>query len=99
MRMQERDTMKPVPNPPFTDADMLDYVRLAARLQALPIDEAQAVRVAGHLGRTQAMARLLAAFGLTPHDEIAEVFCPAPFPPADPVASSSSMADAPGASA
>lgn len=90
--------MKTLPDVPWTDADMLDYVRIAARLQALPLDEAQVARVAVHLGRTRAMAQRLTSFELTPHEEITEIFCPAPFPSSDPASASLPMADAPGAS-
>jgi len=64
------------------DADVLDYVRAAAAALDLPLDGAAAQRVAAHLARTAAMARLLDAAGLAPGDEPAEVFRPAPFPDA-----------------
>ncbi|MDB5819520.1 MAG: hypothetical protein JWQ11_3160 [Rhizobacter sp.] len=90
--------MKPIQDPPWTDADTADYVRIAARLQALPLDEPQVRRVALHLGRTRAMAQMLTRFELTPHEEITEIFCPAPFPPGDDAVSATPMADTPGAS-
>ncbi|MBC7955757.1 MAG: DUF4089 domain-containing protein [Cytophagales bacterium] len=60
-----------------------DYVRATARFLALPLEEAQVVRVAAHLARTQAMVASLQAVTLPPDVETAEIFCPAPFPPGD----------------
>ena len=59
--------------------DVLDCVIATARVVGLPLDAAQAERVAAHLQRTAAMAALLDAFPL--HDEVepAEIYCPAPF--------------------
>ena len=68
--------------PPLSTAELADYVRASARLQALPLDAAQIERVAGHLARTHAFAALLHAAEIAPTDEPAEVFCPAPFPSA-----------------
>jgi hypothetical protein len=96
--LDERDPMKPIQDLPWTDADTADYVRITARLQALPLDEPQVQRVALHLGRTRAMAQLLTRFALTPHEEITEIFCPAPFPSSDDAAVALPMADHPGAS-
>ncbi len=62
------------------DSEVLAYVKAAARAVNLPLDEAAARRVADHMGRTAAMARLLDGADLAPEDELAEVFRPAPFP-------------------
>lgn len=62
---------------------VLAYVRAAADLAALPLDEARVRAVALHLGRTAAMARLLDAAQLAVDDEPAEVYRPAPFPDAE----------------
>jgi hypothetical protein len=40
--------------------------------------------VAAHLQRTAAMAALLDAFALSPHDEPAALYCPAAATPATP---------------
>ncbi|HSH89832.1 MAG TPA: DUF4089 domain-containing protein [Ramlibacter sp.] len=61
-------------------SETLDYVKAAARILELPLDDAAAQRVAEHLGRTAMMARLLDAAELAPEHELAEVFRPAPFP-------------------
>jgi hypothetical protein len=66
------------------DAAIAGYVRSAAHLLELPLDDAQVERVAGHLARTQAMAALLRDAPLLPEDEPAELFRPAPFPAEDP---------------
>jgi hypothetical protein len=58
------------------DDDMLAYVRASARLLDLPLYEARAARVAGHLQRTAALAALLERQDLTVEDEPAEVYCP-----------------------
>ena len=63
------------------DDDVLAYVNAAAAAAGLPLDAARAQRVAAHLARTAAMARLLESAGLQAHDEPAEVYRPAPFPP------------------
>jgi hypothetical protein len=67
----------------MTDAQVLAYVTAAAAALDMPLDAAAAQRVAEHLARTAAMARLLDSADLQPGDEPAEVFCPAPFPEAD----------------
>ena len=67
--------MEPTPN------DLQAYVRSAARLLDLPLDAAQAERVAVHLARTHGLASLLRNVALGPEDEPVEIFCPAPFPP------------------
>lgn len=61
-------------------AQCLAYVKAAAWALDLPLDEARAVRVAAQLQRTAALAALLAELPLSPHDELAEIYCPAPFP-------------------
>lgn len=67
----------------MSDEQVLAYVRATAALMAVPLDEARALAVALHLGRTAAMARSLEAADLAPHDEPAEIFRPAPFPQED----------------
>jgi hypothetical protein len=62
------------------EGEVLAYVKATAALLDLPLDEARALAVALHLGRTAAMARMLDAVPLAPADEIAEIYCPAPFP-------------------
>lgn len=64
------------------ETEVLAYVKAAAAALALPLDEAQAQRVAVHLARTAAMARQLDAYPLAEHDEPAEIYRPAAFPPA-----------------
>ena len=66
----------------MTEQSIVDYVRAAAAALDLPLDDAAAQRVATHLARTAALARLLDAAALTHGDEPAEVFRPAPFPEA-----------------
>jgi hypothetical protein len=64
------------------DEDVLAYVTAAAAALDLPLDAAAAQRVASHMARTAAMARLLDGAHLGVNDEPAEVFRPAPFPEA-----------------
>ncbi|WP_439519587.1 DUF4089 domain-containing protein [Hydrogenophaga sp.] len=66
----------------MNEAQTLAYVQAAAVAVGLPLDDAQAARVATHLQRTAAMAALLDAFPLQDEDEVVEIFCPAPFIPA-----------------
>lgn len=67
----------------MNEDQVLAYVRAAAALAALPLDEQRVQAVALHLGRTAALARLLDAAQLAPDDEPAEVYRPAPFPSED----------------
>ncbi|MDO9279377.1 MAG: DUF4089 domain-containing protein [Polaromonas sp.] len=71
----------------MNEALSLQYVKTTAELLKLPLEEAQAARVAVHLQRTAAMVRLLDSAGLDAHDELAEIYCPAPFPADDPALS------------
>ncbi|MBE0589722.1 MAG: DUF4089 domain-containing protein [Hydrogenophaga sp.] len=63
----------------MNDAQTLAYVQAAAVAVDLPLDGAQAARVALHLQRTAGLAATLEAISMAPHDEPAELFCPAPF--------------------
>lgn len=62
------------------ETQVLAYVKAAAQAVNLPLSEARAHAVAAHLGRTVGMARLLETAELAPEHELAELFCPAPFP-------------------
>jgi hypothetical protein len=68
----------------MTQDEVLLYVRAAAVAVALPLDDAQAGRVATHLARTAALARMLDEAGMSASDEPAEIYAPAPFPEAAP---------------
>ncbi|MGE0098036.1 MAG: AtzG-like protein [Hydrogenophaga sp.] len=63
----------------MTQEQTLAYVQAAAVAVDLQLDTAQAARVAAHMHRTAAMAELLDAFPLKDEDEVAEIYCPAPF--------------------
>lgn len=63
----------------MNEAQTLAYVKAAAVAVGLPLDDAQAGRVAVHLQRTTAIAAVLDAVPMAPHDEPAELFHPAPF--------------------
>jgi len=65
----------------MNDIPILEYVKVSAILMGLPIDEARALRVAEHLQRTAAMARLLEQAALEVSDEPAEIYR-LPRPPA-----------------
>ena len=67
----------------MNDALSLQYVKTTAELLMLPLEDAQAARVAVYLQRTAAMVSLLDSAGLSAHDELAEIYCPAPFPADD----------------
>ncbi len=62
------------------DTDALAFVKAAAKAVSLPLDEAQAQRVAVHMQRTSLMAAQLDAFSMHVDMEPAEVYSPAPFP-------------------
>jgi hypothetical protein len=61
-------------------ADVIDYVRAAAQIAGLALDEPQLARVALHFARTRDLAGLLADLPLSEHVELAQIYCPAPFP-------------------
>ncbi len=63
----------------MNDEQTLAYVKATAEALALPLDDARALRVAANLQRTAALAELLEGVAQAPHDELAEIFCPAPF--------------------
>ncbi|WP_374523060.1 DUF4089 domain-containing protein [Hydrogenophaga sp.] len=68
----------------MTEAHTLAYVQACAVALNLPLDDERATRVALHLQRTCAMAALLDDVPLGPHDELVEIYRPAPyFPPID----------------
>jgi hypothetical protein len=59
---------------------LLPYVQAAAAALRLPLTPARAAAVAQHLARSAAIAAALDEAVLAPHDELAEIFRPAPFP-------------------
>lgn len=65
----------------MTDHEVLAYVKATATILALPLDEARAQRVAEHLSRTAALAKLLDDTALDVEVELAEIYKPAPFVP------------------
>ncbi len=69
----------------MTDDEVLAYVKAAATAVSLPLDEARARRVAEHMGRTAALAKMLDAVPMVVEDEPAEIYKPAPFPTIIPV--------------
>ncbi len=65
------------------EASVSRYVEAAAALLGVPLDADHAQRVGVHLQRTAAMAALLEGADMAPHDELAEIYSPAAFPPFD----------------
>jgi hypothetical protein len=63
------------------EAKIAAYVGSTAAMLGLPLPPERAARVVAHLQRTAAMAALLDAAPLAPHDELAEIYSPAAFPP------------------
>jgi hypothetical protein len=64
----------------MNEDELLAYVQASANLLQVPLSEARAQAVALHLGRTAAMARLLDTAPRAMEGEIAQIYCPAPFP-------------------
>jgi hypothetical protein len=64
----------------MNEEEALIYVKTMATAIDLPLDDARAKNVAMHLGRTFGMVAALKNFPLLPEHELAEIFCPAPFP-------------------
>ena len=62
------------------DTEALAFVKAAAAAVSLPLDDAQARRVAVHMQRTSLMAAQLDAFSMPVDVEPADVYSPAPFP-------------------
>jgi hypothetical protein len=62
------------------DSEVLSYVHAAAAALRLPLTPERAAAVAQHLARSAGIARALDAAAPAPHDELAEIFRPAPFP-------------------
>jgi len=61
-------------------AELVAYVRAAAALHGLSLDEVRIQGVATHLERTAGLAQLLAALDLPVELEPAELYRPAAFP-------------------
>jgi len=59
--------------------EVLAYVKASAKLLALPLDDERALRVAQNMERTAGLAQLLETAPLSPEDELAEIYSPAPF--------------------
>lgn len=64
----------------MTEQEILDYIKSTAKVIDLPLEDAQARRVATHLGRTLSIVAPLQALTLPADIEIAEIFRCAPFP-------------------
>lgn len=62
----------------MNDDHALAYVRASAAVLGLPLQDEQVVRVAAHLQRTAAMAKLLDAQSMPPEVELAEIYKPKP---------------------
>ncbi|MFM8899002.1 MAG: AtzG-like protein [Burkholderiales bacterium] len=67
----------------MTDAQILAYVQAVAAAQGLSLSETRAASVAGHLALAQRLAAVLDEAPLSPHDELVQTYCPAPFPSVD----------------
>ena len=65
----------------MSDESTLTYVTSTAAMLSIPMDAGRAQRVAGHFQRTRAMAALLDSAELSIAEELAEIYCPAPFKP------------------
>jgi len=65
------------------EAKIAAYVGSTAAVLGLPLPPERAARVVAHLQRTAALAALLDAAPLAPHDELAEIYSPAAFPSID----------------
>jgi hypothetical protein len=65
------------------DTQTLAYVSATSTALGFAPDAARDSRVAMHLGRTLGMVKLLDSIPLAAHDELAEIYQPAPFPSSD----------------
>ncbi|MDB5945385.1 MAG: hypothetical protein JWQ33_411 [Ramlibacter sp.] len=57
----------------------LQYAKATAVALGLPLDDARAQRVAGHLVLSASLAQQLESYPLDVSDELVEIYCPAPF--------------------
>jgi hypothetical protein len=64
----------------MTEQETFQYVKTTAVAMQLPLTDMQAQRVAEHLQRTVGMVAALNALPLLPEHELAEIYCPAPWP-------------------
>lgn len=64
----------------MSETEALAYVRAAAAVAGIALDDARAQAVATHFARTAALARQLEQAQLAPEDELVQIYCPAPFP-------------------
>jgi hypothetical protein len=64
----------------MTEQETLHYVNATALAINLPLDAAQAQRVAEHLQRTFTIVAALKALPMLPEHEPAEIYRPAPWP-------------------
>jgi hypothetical protein len=67
----------------MTDEQALAYVTNVAQALALPLTTERAQRVAQNLARNAQIAGVLDNVALEAYAELAEIYCPAPFPSAD----------------
>jgi hypothetical protein len=63
----------------MNDQHAISYVRAAATALRIELTDDRATSVAVHLQRTAVMADLLDAFALGDAEELAEIYCPAPY--------------------
>jgi hypothetical protein len=66
----------------MTEEDALSYVTSVAKTLSLPLEPDRAQRVAQHLARNAQIAQVLDRIALDAYDELAAIYCPAPFPAA-----------------
>lgn len=64
----------------MTEEDALSYVTTVAKTLSLPLETDRALRVAAHLARNAQIAQVLDRISLDAYDELAAIYCPAPFP-------------------
>jgi Protein of unknown function (DUF4089) len=63
----------------MNETQALAYVQATAQAVNLPLDAAQAQRVAAYLAVNARIAGMLDNVPLAPHDELVEIYCPKPF--------------------
>ncbi len=63
----------------MNETQALVYVQAAAAAINLPLDAAQAQRVAAYLTVNARIAAMLDGVPLAPHDELVEIYCPKAF--------------------
>jgi len=69
----------------MTDEEAVRYVNIMSSVLSLPLPAARTLRVASHLARNAQIAEVLDGVAFDASEELAAIYCPAPFPEVKPI--------------